>query len=177
MARPPDPQRRARVLSAATDYVLQHGLGGLSLRPLAAALDTSPRMLLYDFDSKETLLSEILLEARRRQVQSLSASVTADSSLAQALRLVWRWVTEHLPYAQLLFEVYLDAQRRPEVYTAHRDLVDDWIGYFTDTFGIDSARATLILAVFRGLAMDRLSAADDSLTDRAMEAFSDMLLR
>lgn len=177
MARPPDPQRRASVLAAATDYVLGHGLSGLSLRPLAAALGTSPRMLLYDFGSKEALLSEVLLEARRRQVQSLSESVSADRSPAEALRSAWRWFTEHLPYVQLLFEIYLDAQRRPEAYAAPRDLVDDWIGYITDTFGIDKARATLILAVFRGLAMDRLSTPDGALTDQAMEAFSDMLLR
>ncbi|MFJ2864416.1 hypothetical protein [Kitasatospora sp. NPDC087314] len=31
------------------------GLAGLSLRPLAAALGTSPRMLLYDFGSKQEL--------------------------------------------------------------------------------------------------------------------------
>jgi AcrR family transcriptional regulator len=134
-------------------------------------------MLLYDFGSKEALLSEVLLEARRRQVRSLSESVSADRSPMEALRSAWRWFTEHPPYVQLLFEVYLDAQRRPDAYAAPRELVDDWIGYITDTFGIDKARATLILAVFRGLAMDRLGAPDGALTDQAMETFSNMLLR
>ena len=37
--------RRDELLSRATDYVLEHGLIGLSLRPLAAELGTSDRML------------------------------------------------------------------------------------------------------------------------------------
>ena len=67
MARPPDPDRRARTLADATDYVLRNGLAGLSLRPMAAALGTSTRMLLYDFGSKEKLVTEILAEARHRR--------------------------------------------------------------------------------------------------------------
>ena len=66
MGRPADPARRERTLARATDYVLAHGLAGLSLRPLAAALDTSPRMLLYDFGSKQELVAAVLAEARRR---------------------------------------------------------------------------------------------------------------
>jgi AcrR family transcriptional regulator len=41
--------RRHDLAEAATDYVLEHGLLDLSLRPLAAALGTSDRMLLYHF--------------------------------------------------------------------------------------------------------------------------------
>ncbi len=39
-------ERREQLAEQATDYVLEHGLLGLSLRPLAAALGTSDRMLL-----------------------------------------------------------------------------------------------------------------------------------
>src|SRR5262249_32927762 len=67
MARPPNPNRKAETLARATDYVLAHGLSGLSLRPLAAALGTSTRMLLYDFGSKEELVADVLAEARRRE--------------------------------------------------------------------------------------------------------------
>ena len=46
--------RRDELAEAATDYVLEHGLIGLSLRPLAAALGTSDRMLLYHFATRTT---------------------------------------------------------------------------------------------------------------------------
>ena len=41
--------RREELAEAATDYAIEHGLIGLSLRPLAVALGTSDRMLLYHF--------------------------------------------------------------------------------------------------------------------------------
>ena len=51
---------RQQWTDAATDYVLEHGLIGLSLRPLAAALGTSDRMLIYRFGNKDSLVAEVL---------------------------------------------------------------------------------------------------------------------
>ena len=53
-------RRRDELAEAATDYVLEHGLIGLSLRPLADALGTSDRMLLYHFESKDDLVATVL---------------------------------------------------------------------------------------------------------------------
>jgi AcrR family transcriptional regulator len=52
--------RREDLVAKATDYVLEHGVIGLSLRPLAAALDTSDRMLIYHFGGKDALMAAIL---------------------------------------------------------------------------------------------------------------------
>ena len=52
--------KRDELAEAATDYVLEHGLIGLSLRPLAAALGTSDRMLIYHFGSKDELIAAVL---------------------------------------------------------------------------------------------------------------------
>lgn len=41
-------------------HVLEHGLGGASLRPLAKAAGTSDRMLIYHFGNKQTLIRELL---------------------------------------------------------------------------------------------------------------------
>ena len=57
--------RRQVLAEAATDYVIEHGLIDLSLRPLAAALGTSDRMLLYHFRDKNDLVA-VLGRARRR---------------------------------------------------------------------------------------------------------------
>ena len=43
--------KRDELVQAATDHALEHGLIGLSLRPLAAAIGTSDRMLIYHFGS------------------------------------------------------------------------------------------------------------------------------
>jgi AcrR family transcriptional regulator len=45
----PVTNHRAKLLDEVADYILSNGLADLSLRPLAAAIDTSPRMLLYFF--------------------------------------------------------------------------------------------------------------------------------
>ena len=67
MTKPAAPERRAKLLNEVVDYILSNGLAGLSLRPLAAGVNTSPRMLLYFFGSKEQLISEALAQIRLRQ--------------------------------------------------------------------------------------------------------------
>src|SRR5438874_4889983 len=104
MARPSDPERRSKTLEKAADYVLERGLEGLSLRPLASALGTSPRMLLYDFGSKEQLIDEILAEVRRRE-EGLIAERQIDfrGAPGDALATVWEWVSaeERAPFMRL----------------------------------------------------------------------------
>ena len=65
--------RRQVLAEAATDYVLEHGLIGLSLRPLAAALGTSDRMLLYHFEDKNDLVATVLRVSNDRSVRGIRA--------------------------------------------------------------------------------------------------------
>jgi AcrR family transcriptional regulator len=51
---------RETLLPALAAHVLEHGLDGASLRPLAKAAGTSDRMLIYHFGNKETLIRELL---------------------------------------------------------------------------------------------------------------------
>jgi AcrR family transcriptional regulator len=167
MARPVDPHRRAAVLGQAADYVLERGLAGLSLRPLAKALDTSPRMLLYDFGSKERLIHEILAEIRRRETSLLEAEVrTLDD--------VWAWISapEREPFLRLFFEVYVDALGREEA----EPLVRDWVDYLLTSWQppVDEATATLMVAVVRGLLLDRLATGDRVRTDAALHRFVEL---
>ncbi|MGW3949754.1 TetR/AcrR family transcriptional regulator [Streptomyces sp. NPDC004752] len=67
--------RRTELLDACYAYLLEHGLLGLSLRPLAAATGTSPRVLLYLFGSKDELLRELLARARRDQMTLLATAL------------------------------------------------------------------------------------------------------
>jgi AcrR family transcriptional regulator len=168
MARPVDPTRRAATLVKAADYVLEHGLAGLSLRPLAKALGTSPRMLLYDFGSKEQLIEKILAEIRRKETSLLEAEV-------QTLEDVWRWIAapEREPFLRLFFEVYVDSIARGEA----EPLVRDWLAYLEQrwTPPVDTAAATLMIAVVRGLLLDRLATGDRSRTDDAFRRFTELV--
>lgn len=55
--------RRRELLVGATTWTIEHGLGAVSLRPLAAAIGTSDRMLVYYFGSRDGLITAIATEA------------------------------------------------------------------------------------------------------------------
>ena len=182
MVRPVNPNRKRETLAKATDYVLEHGLAGLSLRPLARALETSPRMLLYDFGSKEQLIAEVLAEVRRREAALLEEFQSRpDSGPADTLHAVWDWIgaDERRPFLRLFFQVYVDAMIRPEAYADRgRAMVTDWLGLLQTDWrpeAVDAATATLMIAVVRGLLLDRLTAEDPERTDLAFGRFVDLV--
>jgi AcrR family transcriptional regulator len=168
MARPVDPHRKMAVLERAADYVLDHGLVGLSLRPLARALGTSPRMLLYDFGSKEQLIHEVLAEIRGREEALLEADV-------HTIEDVWRWIAAPArePFLRLFFEVYVGALGRAEA----EPFVRDWLEFLRTRWRppVDEATATLMVAVVRGLLLDRLATGEHDRTDAALRRFSSYL--
>jgi len=70
-------------VEAATDYVHERGLIGLSLRPLASALGTSDRMLIYRFGSKDWLVSQVIsTSTARATVHIASLPPSADPRAA-----------------------------------------------------------------------------------------------
>ena len=180
MARPPDRERRGRTLAAVADYVLEHGLADLSLRPLADALGTSTRMLLYDFSSKEDLVMAVLAEVRRREsVLFASHLETTRVSVSDLVRTIWDWLSspERAPFLRLFFDVYVQAMNHPDAYSASgQAMVTEWLDQFSTAFAdSDPAVATLVMAVLRGLVLDRLSTGDQVRTDRALERFARLI--
>lgn len=59
-------------------HVLERGLDGASLRPLAKAAGTSDRMLIYHFGNKEALLSDLLDYIAGVYSNSLDMALGAD---------------------------------------------------------------------------------------------------
>lgn len=176
MGRPVDPDRRARTLAKAADYVLEHGLEGLSLRPLASALGTSTRMLLYDFESKERLVDEVLAEIRRRLAELL-ADLQRGSEDAETLGAIWRWASaeERAPFMRVFFQAHVEALSQRE---RGRATIDDWLRFLESRWEpepLDPATATLFVAVIRGLLLDRLTAVDPERVDAALARFTDLL--
>ena len=95
--------RRSELADAATDYVLEHGVAGLSLRPLAAALGTSDRMLVYHFGSKDALVAELLERSSRRSVAVIAALPAARSPRTAVVEL---WRTWHQLVVDRCLRVY-----------------------------------------------------------------------
>ena len=98
--------RRDDLVSQATDYVLEAGLIGLSLRPLAAAIGTSDRMLNYHFGSKDELVASVLRESSNRSAAQI-AELEAAPSVRQAV--LDLWVAISSPEQQRCQRMYVEA--------------------------------------------------------------------
>jgi AcrR family transcriptional regulator len=186
MPRTPDPRRRKVLLDEIADYVLAHGLADMSLRPLAAALGTSPRMLLYHFGSKEQLLTDALAAARARQAEASRVWLAEQPQLepTELLRRFWRWqLDEQDAFLRLFFEVYGLALQDPQRFPGFLDrAVADWlefIGALLCQAGLSPARArtaaTAVIAGYRGLLLDVLATKDRARARRALNLLLDAL--
>src|ERR1035437_4746455 len=86
--------RRPELLDLAYRHVLAHGLADLSLRPLARAIGSSPRVLLYLFGSKSGLVRAILDRARRDELAAIGLirSKQPLPELRTGAIHLWGWV-------------------------------------------------------------------------------------
>jgi AcrR family transcriptional regulator len=71
---------RETLLPKLAAHVLEHGLGGASLRPLASAAGTSDRMLIYHFGNKKTLITELLDHIAGLYSDALDAALGSQRS-------------------------------------------------------------------------------------------------
>lgn len=163
-------ERRDALLAGAVAYALAHGVGGVSLRPLAAALGTSDRMLVYHFGSKDRLIDEVLAAASAQLLAAVTAAggtATAPGPLFHAL---WAAMSQESagPYVRLFFEVYGLALQRPERFgPALRSVVDVWHDTVERRLDGDVPTATVVVAGVEGLLLDLLISGDRERVDDA----------
>ena len=171
----PPSARQAELLEAAYQYVIEHGLADLSLRPLAAAVGSSPRVLLYLFGSKDGLVRALLARARLDELQLLERmrDLGADrpAGLGAVAAQVWTWLAapEHRALLGLWVEGYSRSLLNPDGPWADfaRATVEDWLAVLAgaqpaaerDTEA-GRAERTLVLAVLRGALLDLLATGD-----------------
>lgn len=160
--------RQVELLDACYEYVLEHGLD-VSLRPLASAVGSSPRVLLYLFGSKEDLLRAVMARARRSQVEGLRALSDATGETPEfgaVVRMMWSWLsaTAQRPMVRLTYEAFLASwSRSPGPWTGFAaESAQDWLdlliraqpGVPADPAAV---RARNALALIRGLLLDLLA--------------------
>ena len=178
-----DTPRRAALLQAAAAYLLKHGVAGMSLRPMAGAIGTSARLLIYHFGTKERLLIEamgIIRVQARAGVEAMLRDAPVDGDLGELVREFWRWCTSarNRPYLRLLFEVHGLALQYPKTYAGYLEgSVKHWIDLLTAALRPRLGReaetvATVIVGTIDGLLMDYLSTGDLKRTTRAIESLA-----
>jgi len=182
MARPANPGIRERLRNQAVDYVLSRGVGDLSLRPLAKALNTNARMLVYHFGSREGLMREILAGLREREDAHIRAWFLAGKkprTLAEFLGWYWQRLSapQARPAARLIFELYALALRHPRQYPGVLEAPLAYWKELTTRAGlrsqVDAAQATLLLAATRGLLLDLCATGDRARVGRAVQLLAE----
>jgi AcrR family transcriptional regulator len=178
VARTADPAKREELLKAVVAYLEQHGIGDMSLAPMAEALGTSKRMLLYYFGDRAELLAQAL-DASRPQLGEMFSEVTTTEQFADAARMVWRELTRggERRNVRLLLQVLSLAVTDPATYGESARIAVDVmitpiaaaliaIGYADEDA---RARATLVVSGLRGLCQDALVTKDRARADAAAE--------
>lgn len=172
--------RKEELLELAYAYVREHGLAQLSLRPLAAAIGSSPRVLLFLFQSKDGLVRALLARARRDELRLLAETGPADG-LPEAGVQVWAWLSD--PAHRPLLTLWVEAYARSLVETGGpwagfaAETVADWLEVLSRaqpaaTRGTAAAEAerTAVLALLRGALLDLLATGDAARTTAAVRA-------
>ncbi|MDJ0105038.1 TetR/AcrR family transcriptional regulator [Rhodococcus erythropolis] len=180
-------ERRPQLLAAVTEYVLDHGVLGLSLRPLAAGVGVTHATLLRHFESKEQLLAEVAEHLRENFAKHLDnapglADVTSVGDLARAL---WRTLCDPSQQRQFLLLFELAGWRAGaglDPRSLSSPLVHTWVAMLGERLAKQGwndadaiARATLFLAQARGLQLDLLITGERDRVDTAFEVSLELL--
>lgn len=128
-----DTDQRAAHLAGAVEHVLREGVATLSLRPLAAALGTSDRMLLYYFGTRDELLAAVL-DTVGEQLRTGLTGALPDGPVAPGRLLPALWSSLEAAGAEAHVRLYLEVSglaargRQPFADLARR-VAEDWLAW------------------------------------------------
>jgi AcrR family transcriptional regulator len=180
MSAPVPSARRAELLELAYQYAVSRGRADLSLRPLAAAIGSSPRVLLYLFGSKDGLVRAVLARARADELALLGEVQGGPGGLAAAAAAIWAWLADESRRG--LLTLWVDGYARS---LAEPD--GPWAGFAAATVAdwlevlaaaqpaahratpAGRAERTAVLAVLRGALLDLLATGDAARTAAAVD--------
>ena len=180
MTRTASAERPAELLDHIADYLTDNGVAELSLRPLARAVGSSPRVLLYYFGSKEELLVKALGRLRERQRVTYERMKSLPyQNTGEVCRAIWRHMSapENVRLFGMSLEIFTMALRQPQRFADYlRASVEDWLGFLSVPLSRNGcgeaearAHATVVVAGFRGFLLDYSASRDRGRLDRAVE--------
>lgn len=182
MARTPDLALKQDLLDQVVAYLAEHGLGAVSLRPMAQSLGVSVNALVHHFGTKDELVVAALERAVAIQEDVRAGWLRRNPRLSQAdlLRRWWRWINA-APDNLALVRLGLEAGALEATVTGLPGRVRaDQIGLWRSNIesrliaeGMAPAaagvEASLTKAMFTGLVLDLLATGDRRRLTRALE--------
>lgn len=182
--------RQTELLELAYAYACQHGLSDLSLRPLAAAIGSSTRVLMFLFGTKEELVRAVLARARADQLSLLDqlqgTSANTHEGLENVAERLWEWLSseDHRMLLRLWVEGYARSLVDPNGAWAGfaRASVEDWLTALAAAqpprerdSATGTARRRAVLALLRGGLLDLLATGELEHTTVAIHTQLDLI--
>jgi len=182
MARTPDVEMKRELLDQVVGYLAEHGLGDMSLRPMAAALNTSPNRLVHHFGSKQELLAAALKRATHIQEAVRDEWLRRQPTMTQTnqLRRWWKWLNES-PANLALTRLGLEAATLEATHTGlsgevRAEQIGVWREHIEQRLlleGVPKAEvvmeSSILKALFTGLIVDLMATGDRQRLTKALE--------
>jgi AcrR family transcriptional regulator len=153
--------RREAAIERMADHVLARGLGAATLRPLAAAVGTSDRMLLYYFADKDELLAATLGRVAARMIAQLDGKIPVEPPRPFAVLLEQTWAALASESLRSFMPLWLElASGAARGLQPHRDvageIADGFLSWVSirlqpEDSGEPSSLAPLFLASIEGM--------------------------
>lgn len=182
MARLVDVTRRTALLDRVVVYLGQHGLVGVSFRPMAKSLGVSVNALVHHFGTKDDLLAAALRRSGHIQqdIERRWKQRRPNMSQVDLLRAWWKWITaspENLAIVRLGIEAVALEHTLDGVSRRHRgQQIEYWRlnlerGLLAEGVPphIATVEATLAKALFTGLVVDLIASGQKARLTRAFE--------
>ncbi|MFD2641734.1 TetR/AcrR family transcriptional regulator [Pseudomonas japonica] len=121
MARMGAELRRQDFIEATVKVIAEHGIANATTRRIAAAADSPLASLHYVFHTKDELfyaVYESLINMPQQSLQDVPQGATAAESVAEMLRQLVNWFTDHPELATTQFELFFwNLRNNPEMAT------------------------------------------------------------
>jgi AcrR family transcriptional regulator len=173
----------------ARQYILEHGVATLTLRPLAEGIGVTIATVIRQFGSKDALLEAVVTDINATLVDDMRTDPRLrDQTPHDLLHALWKqWLHEPARRREfaVCFELYGLAIAAPQNYQWFFDsVVADWLAIIEGRLdGLPlaaedkSALATAILGLIRGLHLDLIATGDTERVDRAFNLAMSALVR
>ena len=182
MARTADPVLKQTLLDQVVGYLSEHGIGMLSLRPMAAALGMSTNRLFHHFGTKDELITAALERAIEQQaeIEAKWFADTPDMLNADVLRAWFDWMCE-APANLALVRLGLEAATLDATVTGITfDVREQQIGLWRNRIEqrllaegssqcVAAMEASIIKATFTGLTLDLMASGDSARLKKALD--------
>jgi AcrR family transcriptional regulator len=173
MARMNPDDRREAIIEATLEVVRRRGIGGTTVRDVAAELGTSSGLIHHYYASMDELLAQAFARVAGDDLDAVVAAVRAEVTPLDQLRAVLDAYSrsEDPDGMQVWLDAWSEAARRPELQQRSRELNEQWQQLLSTLLrtGVESgqfvvtdvdAAAWRILAILDGLLLQVVAHAD-----------------